>query len=61
MFLRRQGDQPPFSCLGKYKARQDDAISVKNERKGRKIKGKKDKARIGKAARTPRVLARLDA
>jgi hypothetical protein len=34
---------------------------VKNERKGGKIKGKKDKARIGKAARAPKVLARLDA
>jgi hypothetical protein len=33
---------------------------VKNERRGG-IKGKKDKARIGKAARTSRVLARLDA
>jgi hypothetical protein len=40
---------------------QDDVISVKNERKIRKIKGKTDKARIGKAARTPRALARLDA
>jgi hypothetical protein len=27
---------------------------VKNERKKGKLKGKKDKARIGKAARTPR-------
>jgi hypothetical protein len=66
MFLRpqgeaRRGDQPPSSRLGEYKARQDDAISVKNERKGGKIKGKKDKARIGKAARAPKVLARLDA
>jgi hypothetical protein len=41
--------------------RQGDAISVKNERKRGKIKGKKDKARIGKAAKTPRILARLDA
>jgi hypothetical protein len=30
---------------------------VKNERKKGKVKGKKDKARIGKAARMPRVLA----
>jgi hypothetical protein len=44
--------------LGKYKARQGDSISVKNERKGGE---KKDKARIEKAARTPRILARLDA
>jgi hypothetical protein len=29
--------------------------------KKEKVKGKKDKARIGKAARIPRVLARLDA
>jgi hypothetical protein len=29
------------------------------EKKG-KVKGKKDKVRIGKAARTSRVLARLD-
>jgi hypothetical protein len=35
--------------------RQGDAISVKNERKKEKVKGKKDKARIGKAARIPRV------
>jgi hypothetical protein len=64
MFLRRQGearrgDQPPSSCLGEYKVRQGDAISVKNEREKGKVKGKKDKARIGKAARTPGVLARL--
>jgi hypothetical protein len=39
--------------------RQGDAISVKNAREKGKIKGKKDKARIGKAARTPGVLARL--
>jgi hypothetical protein len=41
MFLRRQGearrgDQPPSSRLGEYKARQDNAILVKNERKGGK-------------------------
>jgi hypothetical protein len=34
---------------------------MKNERKRGEIKGKKDKARIGKAARTPRDLAHLDA
>jgi hypothetical protein len=34
--------------------RQGDAISVKNERKKGKSKEKKDKARIGKAARMPR-------
>jgi hypothetical protein len=40
--------------------RQGDAISVKNEREKGKVKGKnEDKARIGKAARTPGVLARL--
>jgi hypothetical protein len=39
--------------------RQGDAISVKNEREKGKVKEKKDKARIGKAARTPGVLARL--
>jgi hypothetical protein len=68
MFLRRQGEarrstpfQPPRRCLGEYKARQGSAISVKKREKGGKIKGTKDKARIGKAARTPRVLARLDA
>jgi hypothetical protein len=66
MFLKRKGearrgDQPPSSRLGEYKVRQGDAISVKNERKRGKIKGKKDKARIGKAAKTPRILARLDA
>jgi hypothetical protein len=65
MFLKRQGEakrstpfQPPMQRLGKYKARQGDSISVKNERKGGE---KKDKARIEKAARTPRILARLDA
>jgi hypothetical protein len=43
MFLRRQGEatrstpfQPPRRHLGEYKARQGDAISVKNERKGGK-------------------------
>jgi hypothetical protein len=39
--------------------KQGDAISVKNERKKGKVKGKKDKARISKVARTPKVLARL--
>jgi hypothetical protein len=53
-YKARQGDQPPSSRLGEYKARQGNTISVKNERKHGKVKGKKDKARIGKAARTPR-------
>jgi hypothetical protein len=39
--------------LGEYKVRQGDTISVKNRRN----KGKMDKVRIGKAARTPRALA----
>jgi hypothetical protein len=67
MFLRRQGEvrrsapfETPRRRLGEYKVRQGDTISVKNERIG-EIKGKTDKARIGKAARTPRALARLDA
>ncbi len=66
MFLRRQGEvrrSAPFKTprrrLGEYKARQGNAISVKNEREEGKVKEKKDKARIGKAARTPGVLARL--
>jgi hypothetical protein len=67
MFLKRQGEakrstpfQPPMQRLGKYKARQGDSISVKNERKGGGEREKKDKARIEKAARTPRILARVD-
>jgi hypothetical protein len=63
MFLRRQGEvrrlapfETPRRHLGEYKASQGDTISVKNERN----KGKTDKARIGKAARTLRALARLD-
>jgi hypothetical protein len=54
MFLKRQREarrsipfQPPRRVQG-------DAISVKNERKMGEIKGKRDKVRIGKAARTPR-------
>jgi hypothetical protein len=42
--------------LAEYKVRQGDTISVKNRRN----KGKMDKVRIGKAARTPRALAHLD-
>jgi hypothetical protein len=57
--VTRRGDQPPSSRLGEYKVKQGDAISVKNERKKGKVKGKKDKARISKVARTPKVLARL--
>jgi hypothetical protein len=37
-----------------------NAISVKMRESKGKVNGKKDKARIGKVARTPRVLARLD-
>jgi hypothetical protein len=52
----RRGDQPPSSRLGEARRHH---IS-ENERKKGKVKGKKDKAKIGKAARMPRVLARLD-
>jgi hypothetical protein len=30
----------PSSHLGEYKAREDDTILMKNERKGEKVKGK---------------------
>jgi hypothetical protein len=44
--------ETPRRCLGEYKVRQGNAISVKNEKNGGN-KGKTDKARIDKAARMP--------